>query len=226
MLSQLHKKLELSNPLQATVFATATIAFWGQCCLGELLGTSRCVHNPRTLPSRCSLASTPKQGTSILLNLLFTKMSGVRGQDVMIPQQTRPADPIQALVNLFKVNRGAKDQDHLFAFQASRGGPFRCLTKEVFLQTCNNIWLAFGHPQITGHCFRIGGTNAYMESGVATDIVKAKGRWKSDAFLVYWHNKNRLAATQTECITLPARSHAARSHAIGGDGHRMTMRPT
>ncbi|KDN36645.1 hypothetical protein RSAG8_10687, partial [Rhizoctonia solani AG-8 WAC10335] len=184
MLIQLYERLDHKNPLHAAVFAAATVAFWGQCRLGELLGTSRRVHNPKTYPSRSSLASTPIR-------------------DIVIPHQIGPADPIRALSNHLEVNCDAKPWDHLFAFQSSKNGVFRCLTKEVFLRICNDVWRALGHPRITGHCFRIGGTNAYMESGVAADIVKSKGRWESDAFLVYWRNKNRLAAAQTERIILP-----------------------
>jgi hypothetical protein len=226
MMAELHEHLDLSKPLDAAVFAAATTAFWGQCRLGELLGTSRRRHNPKIHPSRGSLVSKPTKGVSATLKLPFTKTAGICGQDIVIPHQMGSADPIRAMINHFKVNCGTKAQDHLFAFRLPESGLFRCLTREVFLRTCNDVWGALGHPRITGHCFRIGGTNTYMESGVAADIVKSKGRWKSDAFLVYWRNKERLAATQTECITLRARSHAARPRAIGGDGPGAPMRPT
>ncbi|CUA71572.1 Dynein heavy chain domain-containing protein 1 [Rhizoctonia solani] len=225
MLIQLHDHLDPNIPLHASVFAAAAVAFWGQCRLSELLGTSRRNHAPKTHPSRSSLTGTPTRGVSAVLHLPFTKTAGSRGQDIVIPHQLGPADPISALVRHWEVNADTRPGDHLFAFRSSPNGPRHCLTKEVFLKVCNDIWRPLGHPRITGHCFRIGGTNTYMESGVPAEIVKSKGRWESDAFLVYWRNKNRLAAAHTERIPLSDSPRAPRAHASKGDDHSASMRP-
>ncbi|KIJ30935.1 hypothetical protein M422DRAFT_186511, partial [Sphaerobolus stellatus SS14] len=55
------------------------------------------------------------------------------------------------------------------------------------------IWIANGLPRITGHSFRIGGTTELLVAGVPPDVVKALGRWSSDAFLVYWRSLSELA---------------------------------
>ncbi|KAF9218783.1 hypothetical protein BS17DRAFT_642718, partial [Gyrodon lividus] len=60
------------------------------------------------------------------------------------------------------------------------------LTQKKFLARCNSIWTSKGIPVSAGHSFRIGGTTELLLAGVPPDIVKALGRWSSDAFLCYW----------------------------------------
>ncbi|KAF8700299.1 hypothetical protein RHS03_06679, partial [Rhizoctonia solani] len=53
MLHKLRAHLSMQSPFNIAVFAAALTAFWGQCCLGELLGSSRLRHNPlATCPRR------------------------------------------------------------------------------------------------------------------------------------------------------------------------------
>ncbi|KAE9389703.1 hypothetical protein BT96DRAFT_834533, partial [Gymnopus androsaceus JB14] len=73
-------------------------------------------------------------------------------------------------------------------------GELKVLTKSVFLKRCNQIWSEHGIPHMTGHCFRIGGTTHYLIQGIAPNIVKMLGRWKSDAFLKYWRDLESLAS--------------------------------
>ncbi|KAG9087293.1 hypothetical protein FRC06_002608, partial [Ceratobasidium sp. 370] len=55
MLSSLVRNLNLKDPSDAAIAATALVAFWGQCRLGELIGTSKLKHDPTKHPSRSSL---------------------------------------------------------------------------------------------------------------------------------------------------------------------------
>jgi hypothetical protein len=213
MLMQLHDGLDRANPRDLAVYAAATVAFWGQCRLGELLGTSRIKHDPARFPSRGSIVTRLEVGSSTVIHLPFTKTAGTRGQDIVIPHQIGQIDPIYALARHIHSSKDIPRSAHIFAFRLDPSSPIRCLTKEVFLNRCNEIWSSVGLGRFTGHSFRIGGTNAFMDGGVETDIVKAKGRWKSDAFLTYWRNKNRLAAAHIECIPTsvgPARTDAPR----------------
>ncbi|KAE9386407.1 hypothetical protein BT96DRAFT_839276, partial [Gymnopus androsaceus JB14] len=86
-------------------------------------------------------------------------------------------------------------------------GELRVLTKSVFLKRCNKAWARHNVPRMTGHCFRIGGTTYYLTQGIAPDIVKMLGRWKSDAFLKYWRDLDSLASIHLH------RHHAQRSYA-------------
>ncbi|KIO03807.1 hypothetical protein M404DRAFT_144593 [Pisolithus tinctorius Marx 270] len=61
------------------------------------------------------------------------------------------------------------------------------MTHSWFLQRCNQIWTSAGYPDMPGHTFHIGGATELLLQGVPPDIVTTQGRWKSQAFLDYWH---------------------------------------
>ncbi|KIJ35131.1 hypothetical protein M422DRAFT_181207, partial [Sphaerobolus stellatus SS14] len=68
------------------------------------------------------------------------------------------------------------------------------LTKCAFLTGYNSIWTSCGFPRYTRHSFRIGGTTELHSSGVHPGVVKALGRWSSDAFLFYWRSIHDIAS--------------------------------
>lgn len=215
-LCTLHDALDLSNPFDAAVYAAATIAFWAQCRLGELLGSARLKHDPSRFPSRSSISGTPISGASTFLHLPRTKTAQRSGEKVYITVQHGRADPIYALANHLRVNSRISSSAHLFAFRSQPGGPTRCLIKEAFLKRCNEVWAAHGVPRITGHCFRIGGTNEFLRQGVPPEVVKEMGRWKSNAFFVYWRDTNTVAARHAERIHYGPRPDTSRAGPAGG----------
>lgn len=202
MLRFLHSVLNLNDPLDAAIFAAAVVAFWGQCRLGELLGTSRQHHRPSSFPSRSDLNDPFSAQGSRELHLPRTKTRQHTGDKAILLRQSAPVDPIDALANHFRVNHAVPSNHHLFAFSMhSRQGPvIRCLTKEVFINRCNDVWVRAGFPRITGHCFRIGGTTELLLKGLAPDLVRSMGRWSSDAHLRYWRDTKWMAADQAEFL--------------------------
>lgn len=225
MLQELRNRLDLNSPFDAAVFIAALIAFWCQCRLGELLGTSRQHHSPSHFPSRNSIGSPFSELGSREILLPRTKTRQHSGDKVTLLRQSAPLDPIEALENHFRINSNIPANHHLFAFEANlrSGKVIRCLTKEAFLDRCNEIWSAIGFPKITGHCFRIGGTTELLLRGLSPDLVRKMGRWSSDAHLRYWRQTNLLAADQAEL--LQERSHQKESRAAAPAGPLRT-RPT
>ncbi len=71
----------------------------------------------------------------------------------------------------------------LFAFRHRSGQ--RSLTKSAFISRIQKAAAAAGLPRIHGHSIRIGATLEYLLRGVPFDVVKVKGRWRSDAFIGY-----------------------------------------
>ena len=57
-----------------------------------------------------------------------------------------------------------------------------------FLDRCNEIWSSTSLNCLGGHSFHIGGTTHVLLIGMDPFIVMVQGRWKSTAFLEYWHN--------------------------------------
>lgn len=202
MIRMLFEELDLRDPLDVVIFAVATVAFWGLCRLGELLGTARTRYSPNELPSRRALEPAFTQAGSRELSLPRTKTSQVHGQKVILLRQAYEVDPIRALERHLATNNDIQEGEHLFAYQTVINGKqtHRNLTKEVFLNRCNAIWSKHGITRITGHCFRIGGTTELLLQGLAPDLVKSMGRWSSDAHLRYWRETRSIAAEKAELL--------------------------
>ncbi|KAF9030724.1 hypothetical protein BDZ89DRAFT_949451 [Hymenopellis radicata] len=79
-------------------------------------------------------------------------------------------------------------------------GQRKVLTKRAFLLRCNEIWLKEGLSRLTGHSFRIGGTTYFLLKGKDPNVVKALGRWSSDAFLRYWRQLDQLGIMYIEMM--------------------------
>ena len=109
-----------------------------------------------------------------------------QGDDVWIPCQETPLEPIHALHKHFLKNTLSL-RDSIAAYQDDQE-ELLTLTGLKFVCQINAILRARGkgYPQITGHCFQIGRTTLYLISGVLPDMVKKFGHWCSQAFLEYW----------------------------------------
>ena len=188
MLSQLVQNLDLNAPLDAAVAACAATAFWGQCRLGELLPPSSFSLLSTPLPSRSDFKRSVRNPQACLLHLPHTKTHR-HGQDIVLVNQWAPINPISLLKNQIRVNNVMNDA-HIFSY-TSADGPLS-LSKNIFLQRCNAIWLLLGYPRTTGHSFHIGGTTELLIAGTPPDIVKATKRWSSESFLRYWRSLDAL----------------------------------
>ncbi|KAJ7174969.1 DNA breaking-rejoining enzyme [Mycena crocata] len=197
MLRALYDGLDFSDPRDVAVFAAACVAFWGQCRLGEILPTSSYPSATQNLPTRRHISRSSRKKRSTILRLPRTKTK-VNGEDVVLVSQTSPINPRVALDMHLTVNK-CNTQATLFAY-TSTNGVATVLTKAKFLQRCNEIWQRAGYPRTTGHSFRIGGTTELLLAGISPDIVKAMGRWSSDAFHRYWRSLEDLAPLHAEFI--------------------------
>lgn len=189
MLRALYEGLDFTSPRDVAVFAAACVAFWGQCRLGKILPVSA---NPSALaykPTRANISRSRRQRQSTTVRLPRTKTKK-SGEDVVLVPQSSPIDPEIALHTHLKINN-LPSSAPLLAYRTHTG--FQTLTKLKFLQRCSEIWEAAGYPRTTGHSFRIGGTTELLLAGVSPDVVKAMGRWSSDAFLRYWCSIEDLA---------------------------------
>nr|GAT51024.1 DNA breaking-rejoining enzyme [Mycena chlorophos] len=180
MLSALGDGLDFSSRFDVAVFAAACTAFWGQCRLGEILPESNSAANLRNKPMRSHFR--PKGRNRAVLRLPRTK-THTSGDDVVLTRQQHSLDPRKA-IQMHLVSIALESSAPLFAYGSN--GAWRALTRNAFLNRCNAIWANAGYPRHTGHSFRIGGTTELLLRGVPSRIVKAMGRWKSDAFLRYW----------------------------------------
>jgi len=88
--------------------------------------------------------------------------------------------------------KGTQGEDVAICYQDGPTDPINAMKR------CNELWKIWGHPRITGHSFRIGGTTHYLLRKVDPNVVRVMGRWSSDAFLRYWRQLDVLATIHTE----------------------------
>ncbi|KAF8800145.1 hypothetical protein BYT27DRAFT_7227622 [Phlegmacium glaucopus] len=158
MLIQLINTLNLTDPLD-TAFSTCMVtAFWGQCCLGELLPS--CTSNISTLllTSHTDLKRSPHNSSAYTLYLPHTK--------------THHHDPINPIA-LPKNHLYISHMPHMLPlFAYATHDRHQSFTKGIFLQCCNYIWQQLGYPHMTGHCFHIGGTTELLIAGTPPDVIR------------------------------------------------------
>jgi len=110
-----------------------------------------------------------------------TKTS-IHGEDVSWSKQNGPTDPEAALLAHLALNQPPQNGP-LFAYKY--GKSHRPLTKKKFIETLAATATAAGLDPRQGHGIRIGSTLEYLLRGIPFEVMKVKGRWSSDAFLVY-----------------------------------------
>lgn len=184
MFAMLNKSLNRTVPVHVAVWAAAFVIYWTQCRLGEVLGSSKLVHDVLCFPSRSSLGPRFRiKGQE--LHLPSTKTHQIKGEKVIITVQCDPVDPISVLQVHIRHSQQIPDSAHLFAYIDQRRGDIHCLMKKTFLSRCNNIWVCNGFGHISGHAFRLGGTTGLLKAGVPPEVVQTMGRWGSDAHFRY-----------------------------------------
>ena len=206
MITQLIQHLDLNSPLDVAIAACATMAFWGQCRLGELLPSSLLILLSILFPLRSSLRRSARNPKAYVVRLPHTK-THLDGQDIILVEQCDPINPIALLLKHLQINNIPQDT-FLFSYMTPEG--LRPLTKPVFLQRCNEIWHPLGYPRTTGHCFRIGGTTELLIAGTPPDVVKATGRWSSDSFMRYWRSLDDIAPRYIRRLHAKKRRHRLR----------------
>ncbi|KAF9023809.1 hypothetical protein BDZ89DRAFT_886086, partial [Hymenopellis radicata] len=185
-LEMLATTLDPSDPKDAVVRAMAFVAFYAQARLGELLPTTARIDcfDGRFNPTGVDVGEDVSSLGSKVLHLPWTKVKKEKGEDVLVAAQRGVTDPVTALQDHIFLNDIGEDDP--LASYLDKDGKRRILTVREMMARCNEVWEGRGLVRLTGHSFRIGGTTFYLLAGVSTDVVKALGRWSSDAFLRYW----------------------------------------
>jgi hypothetical protein len=198
MLCLLAERLDRRSTRDLCVLAAATVAFWTQSRLGELLMESAANGERMHVPSRRHLAAPSTTRGSRKLTYPWTKTKREKGDEVFILRQTGPTDPISNLDEHLRASVLPHDE---LLFSYAVDGQAVVLTKAKFLQRCNEIWQGAGYPRRTGHSFRIGGMTELLSEGVDPKVVQKMGRWSSDTFLRYWRNLDHIVPLHAEAVS-------------------------
>lgn len=187
IISSIREHLNLSDPLDAAVYACITTTFYCIARLGEFTVKTVKSFDPQKHVSRRNISeSTDRHGNPVTkFHLPSTKTAPKEGEDTYWAAQDGPTDPKAALMNHLRINP-ADSSAHLFAWKHPKG--LRPLSKKELTKRISMIAVAASLPDLKGHGLRIGGTLEYLLRGVPFDVVKSMGRWSSDAFTIYLRN--------------------------------------
>lgn len=178
-------QMDRSNPEDAAFLACITTAFWGATRLGEVTVPNLDAFDPALHVKLRDVEFNVKDRNGFEQTVLFipwTKVAKEKGERIFWADQEGIVDPQAALANHLKVNN-PPDDGHLFSFEAK--GKRRPMSRNVFIRRMRLAISNAGLPNLTGHGLRVGATLEYLLRGTPFDVVKAKGRWQSDAFRGY-----------------------------------------
>ena len=111
----------------------------------------------------------------------WTKKSPI-GEEVNWARQEGPYDPKEALNNHLCINDPLAAVP-LFVYRSKSG--FTPLTRAKFLKVLDTAIAAAGLSPLKGHRIHIGATLEYLLQRIPFNVVKVKGRWAGDSFLIY-----------------------------------------
>lgn len=176
--------LDPNSHLDAAVAACLCITFFAVARVGEVTVPSLTAFSAKLHPKRSDIrADEDRHGFKVTVcHLPCTKASRVQGEDIYWSCQQGLWDPAARLHHHLQLNPAPQDA-HLFAYK--HGEKWRALTRTAFTNRIREAAKTVHRPTLQEHGIRIGGTLEHLLRGVPFDVVKAIGRWSSDAFAVY-----------------------------------------
>lgn len=193
-LTKICEKLKTNDPKDAAILACLTTAFWGTARLGEVTIPRLTAFDPSIHVKVSDVTYGVKDRNSLEETVIFipwTKSSREKGENIFWAKQNGVVDPETALANHIRINKPPKDS-HLFSFKYRK--ELRPMTKHIFLNRIHDILKIIGLPKLPGHGIRVGSTLEYLLRGIPFEVVKAKGRWQSEAFKGYLRNHAQIMA--------------------------------
>lgn len=187
-------ELTLTNPMDAAIHACLTTAFWGTARLGEVTVTKLDGFDPKIHVKVSDVEFDVRDRNNLEETVIFipwTKAAKEKGEKIFWAKQTGITDPKAAMANHLRIN-SPMTGDHLFAYEHK--GARRPMTRNILLTRINKIVKAKNLEKLPGHGLRIGSTLEYLLRGIPFEVVKAKGRWQSEAFKGYLRRHAQIMA--------------------------------
>jgi len=193
-IATIHRSLDLDTPLHATVFACLTTIFYATARVGEFTVPKLDAFDPlKHVKLQDMRRESDRNGREITNFHLPRTKAAPQGEDVNWARQNGPSDPEFALDNHLRVNNPLPESP-LFAYRDGPKGILKPLTRNKFISTLSLAAKATGIKPLSGHSLCIGSTLEYLLHNILFDVVKVKGRWASDAFLLYLHHHAQILA--------------------------------
>ena len=188
----IRRNMDPDTPLGASVVACLAMYFFTTGRVGEFTVQRLDGFNPNVHVSRSRVSyDQDREGQRVtVLHIPHTKASP-QGEDVCWARQEGYMDPDLVLAHHLEINNPPPD-GHLFAYHHKNG--YRPLTKTKFLAKLAKAARAAGLEPLQGHSIRIGLTLKYLLRGMPFNVMKVKGRWSSDTFILYLRKHAQILA--------------------------------
>ncbi|KAJ7110350.1 hypothetical protein C8R43DRAFT_1079423 [Mycena crocata] len=192
IICQLRPHFDLAVPLDAAVWSCLTTLYWSTSRGGEFTVKTLTSFDPAIHVKRSNITDVADRNGLEQTNFFLPRTkSALRGESVYWARQNGPSDPKSALANHFLINNPPLN-DALFSYL--HGPSRRPLTKTAFKKRLADAFKAADVQFIHIHGIRIGSTLEYLLRGIPLDVVRAKGRWASDAFSLYLRRHAQIMA--------------------------------
>ncbi|KIK75772.1 hypothetical protein PAXRUDRAFT_171772 [Paxillus rubicundulus Ve08.2h10] len=198
VLNLMRDNLNLMDPAEAAVFTCLTTTFWCTAHRGEFTVPHLDTFNPLLhVKSSNVMHQKHRQGLMVTNFHLPRTKSALLSEDVSWAQQLGQSDPQATFQNHIAVNSPPVDS-HLFAYR-HKGG-HHPLTKSKFTASLSSVAKKVGIKPLQGHGVHISSTLKYLLHNVLFDVIKIKGQWASDAFLVYFCHHAQILALHIQAF--------------------------
>ena len=188
----IHSKLNLAISLDAAIFVCLTTLFYATACTGEFTTCTLLSFNPKMHIKLSDMHDVQDRQGNMVKNFHLPYMKSMpNGEDVNWAKQVGLFDPSSMFDNHLEVNNPPPNSP-LFAYKQGRG--YHALTKSKFIKTLNAALKAEGRVPLQSHGIHIGSTLEYLLRNIPFDVVKVKGRWASNAFLLYLQQHAQILA--------------------------------
>ena len=198
MLSLLVRAWGNGSRKELAALAGALSCWFGMMRLGEFFPRTPSKVDCARLPARFEWVPSKVSLNRSSINLPWTKTTQFDGATVQLTDLNLPFNASSSMRRHLQSSQ--LNPDDLLSQYRDDNGQKRSLDKLEFIRMCRRVWEPAGIKDVSGHSFRIGGTDTLLKAGVSTDIVKSMGRWKSDAFLVYWRDFESIFSRATRDI--------------------------
>ncbi|KAF8919046.1 hypothetical protein CPB85DRAFT_1430197 [Mucidula mucida] len=191
-LRALRKAVKLDDPEGAAIWATAMAVFWGCRRLGEVtVPSEKRIDRLRHVSRGCTILRSRQAGRAVLvIDLPWTKSTGVNGGKCILTQTGDDLCPVAAIDNHLRVNHSAPVSSMLFAYRS--GHSWKSMTRPFFLTFTTRVYRDARLEHVFGHSYRIGCTVQLLSDGVAPEMVMKLGGWTSMCFLIYWRRLEQI----------------------------------
>ena len=194
ILKQIAACLDLRNSQQLTFWAACLVSFFGMMRKSSLF--------PSGQNSYLEIRNSVVCSWGLSIHAEYSKTIQFRDRKAFISlpwHQNKLLCPARALLRALQVAGCYQDQDFIFSFQEK--GTLKRMTYAMFTSLLRTTLLRLGLPlhSYSGHSFRRGGATHAFKAGVAPEMIKSQGDWKSLSYLDYLDVSN--ARDRAECLS-------------------------